>query len=59
MAGHAMYGQAMPLTNGNLVAAQLIVKVKGLEQLDQCILKWPDKEGALPAACQISHQNFY
>ncbi len=40
------------LTNGNLVAAQLVVEVQGLQELDQRILKRPDEERALPAACQ-------
>ena len=44
----------MQLTNGNLVPAQLIVKVQGLQQLDQCILQRPDEEGALPAGANIS-----
>ena len=42
------------LTDGDLVAAQLIIEVQRLQQLDQGILKWPDKEGPFPASHALS-----
>lgn len=40
--------RADSLTNGNLLAAGLVIELEGHDQLHQCILQGPDEERAPP-----------